>query len=211
MVDGSNAAKKAATDTDGGDKKPGHADKKKRFGDKKHAGDKKPAVPQSHKEQKELRTKRKEEDNPNHSLVVRMKELWEQLRQKKGTEATRAEAVEEICALVHGKAKEVIFQHDSARIIQSAIKYGTIEQRAKLFGDLKGAAKHRFVHYCSSSSRSLPQAFFWCRLPFVAVTPCLIGCDCARPGACDASADHIVDLCKSKYSRHVIPKLLQYS
>ena len=130
--------RKRKPDSEGGDDSAkSHSDKKKKYGgDKKEKG--KNPVPQSHKEQKELKMKRKEEENPNHALVVKLKELWEGLRVKAGTAEMRAKTVDEILELIDGKAKEVIFQHDSARIIQSAIKYGTMEQRARIFEQVKG-------------------------------------------------------------------------
>lgn len=129
---------------DDGASAPVEQKKKKKYGDKK---ERKNPVPQSHKEQKELRKKRKEEENPNHALVVRLKELWEGLRVKSGTAEVREKTVDEILELIHGKAKEVIFQHDSARIVQSAIKYGTMAQRAKLFQEVKGEKSNRWLPF----------------------------------------------------------------
>ena len=139
----------------GPQKRPGD----KSSGDGGGKRERKNKVPQSHREQRELRQARRAEGNPNHELVIKLKEKWEVVRQKSTPKEQRHAVIGEILALTEGKDREIIFQHDSARVYQSLVKYGTVEQRKTVFERLR---------------------------------------------------EHTVELAKSKYSRHLVPKLLQF-
>jgi pumilio family protein 6 len=68
--------------------------------------------------------------------------LWEKLRLKSHVEKdARKELVKELFELVTGRVKDLVFKHDSVRVIQCAIKYSTIEQRRMIARELKGEFK----------------------------------------------------------------------
>lgn len=53
----------------------------------------------------------------------------------------RKKLVKEVFEIITGRVKELVFKHDSVRIIQTALKYGTIEQRRIIAQELKGEFK----------------------------------------------------------------------
>ena len=96
-------------------------------------------IAHNHKEQKELKEKRKEEKNPNYELMKGVKVMWEKLRNTATTEKKeQKELVATILGQIEGKVKDVIFQHDSVRVVQSCLKHGTLEHRTKIFDELAG-------------------------------------------------------------------------
>ena len=171
-------------------------------------------IAHNHKEQKELKEKRKEEKNPNYELMKGVKVMWEKLRNTATTEKKeQKELVDTILGQIEGKVKDVrtrgeivcvgrarhlppasppasppfagpcssprlgmcslpaflssammrrvrgclvcgpwcfpppgvhycttqvIFQHDSVRVVQSCLKHGTLEHRTKIFSELIG-------------------------------------------------------------------------
>ncbi|VDK17418.1 unnamed protein product [Anisakis simplex] len=81
---------------------------------------------------KELQRKRK----PNFDLALKCKQLWEKIRSAKCQEADREKYVHELYGLVKGKAKELIYAHDTCRVIEclTSLPKGTI--RSLLFDEL---------------------------------------------------------------------------
>ena len=53
----------------------------------------------------------------------------------------RKKLVSELFAIIDGRVKEFVFKHDSVRVIQTALKYGTPEQRRAIAKELKGHYK----------------------------------------------------------------------
>jgi len=124
--------------TEGDKKKKSYsADKNKKYSSakKKSKKDAEP-VPQNHKEQKALKMKRKEEKNPNFEMIKTAKAVWEKARDRNTNDAERKQCVNEMMEAITGKIKDVIYQHDSTRLIQSCIKHGTREQRSIIFAEL---------------------------------------------------------------------------
>lgn len=96
---------------------------------------------ESHIKQKELARERKA-SKPNADAIQRAKKLWEKLRVKSKIEKEeRAKLVAELFDIVLGNVKEFVFKHDSVRPIQSALKYGTAEQKKMIAVELKGSYK----------------------------------------------------------------------
>ncbi|KAI9203826.1 armadillo-type protein [Polychytrium aggregatum] len=87
--------------------------------------------------QKALLLERKAQ-KPNAPLVLKIKKLWERLRVKKLTAKERAPFMEEMMGLVTGKIHDIIFKHDASRIVQSILKYGTLDDRNIVAAELKG-------------------------------------------------------------------------
>jgi len=46
--------------------------------------------------------------------------------------------IAELFGLVHGHAKSLIFAHDTSRVIQTLMKYGTAEMKETIFHELRG-------------------------------------------------------------------------
>jgi pumilio family protein 6 len=53
----------------------------------------------------------------------------------------RKKLVKELFEIITGRVKDFVFKHDSVRVIQTAIKYSTIEQRRMIARELKGEFK----------------------------------------------------------------------
>jgi len=53
----------------------------------------------------------------------------------------RAKLIAEVFDLVLGRVNDFVFKHDSVRPIQTAIKYGNMQQRRTIAEELKGSFK----------------------------------------------------------------------
>ncbi|ODH50831.1 hypothetical protein GX48_02972 [Paracoccidioides brasiliensis] len=93
---------------------------------------------ESHAKQKALAQERKAA-KPNSDLIARSKKLWERLRRKSHVPLEeRKKLVEELYSIVTGRVKDFVFKHDSVRVIQTALKYATPQQRKDIATELKG-------------------------------------------------------------------------
>ncbi|KAF2743115.1 pumilio domain-containing protein [Sporormia fimetaria CBS 119925] len=96
---------------------------------------------EAHAKQKALAKERKAA-KPNADIIERSKKLWEKLRLKSHVEKEeRKKLVKELFEIVTGRVKDFVFKHDSVRVIQTALKYSTIEQRRMIARELKGEYK----------------------------------------------------------------------
>ena len=96
---------------------------------------------EAHQKQKALAKERKNA-KPNADVIERSKKLWEKLRLKSHIEKDeRKELVKELFDIITGRVKDFVFKHDSVRVIQTAIKYSTMEQRRMIARELKGEFK----------------------------------------------------------------------
>lgn len=96
---------------------------------------------EAHQKQKQLAKERKAA-KPNADEIQRAKKLWERLRIKSAVpKEERGALISELFDIVLGRVQEFVFRHDSVRPIQSAIKYGTMEQRRMIAEELKGSYK----------------------------------------------------------------------
>ncbi|KAH8731004.1 pumilio domain-containing protein [Phaeosphaeriaceae sp. PMI808] len=93
---------------------------------------------EAHAKQKALAKERKAA-KPNADIIERSKKLWEKLRLKSHIQKDeRKELVKELFEIIEGRVKDFVFKHDSTRVIQTAIKYSTMEQRRMIARELKG-------------------------------------------------------------------------
>jgi pumilio family protein 6 len=93
---------------------------------------------EAHAKQKALAKERKNA-KPNADVIERSKKLWEKLRLKSHIEKDERKAlVKELFDIIEGRVKDFVFKHDSVRVIQTAIKYSTMEQRRMIARELKG-------------------------------------------------------------------------
>ncbi|TNM92401.1 hypothetical protein fugu_019413, partial [Takifugu bimaculatus] len=166
-------------------------------------GDFKPRMKEMTKEELKLnRQQRKKELKKNRQQMER-KDMFEIICQAKkflnvaahdcvnrkdcDTES-KTKLMMELHDLIDGKVKQMAFAHDSVRVLQCFIQFGSHEQRRVVFEELKGqqaaltASASTFVWYLS-----------------ISVKPVLL-----------CSTDDIIGLSKSQYGRHVVKKLLMY-
>lgn len=73
----------------------------------------------------------------NYDITHKSKKLWEQLRRFDLTVKQRQELSSELHSLVKGKAKELVFAHDTSRVIQCMLKFCSQEEKNALFEELK--------------------------------------------------------------------------
>ncbi|KAF2019033.1 ARM repeat-containing protein [Aaosphaeria arxii CBS 175.79] len=93
---------------------------------------------EAHAKQKALAKERKA-GKANAEIIEQGKELWEKLRLKSHVKKEeRHQLLTQLFELVTGRVKDLVFRHDSVRVIQCAIKYSTIEQRRSIARELKG-------------------------------------------------------------------------
>lgn len=121
---------------------------------------------ESRAEQKRLKDERKK-SRPHGEKIQHIKRLWEQLRVKNGiTPEARKKLVDEIWNLSHDIIIELVFKHDSTRVIQTLLKYSDKAKRIAITKALKGSyvelAKSSYgkyllvklLHYGSKEVRS---------------------------------------------------------
>ncbi|KAK6515486.1 pumilio domain member 6 [Arthrobotrys conoides] len=93
---------------------------------------------ESHAAQKKLANERKQA-KPNADVIHRSKKIWERLRRKSHVPLDeRKQLTDELFTIVTGRVKELVFKHDSSRVIQTAVKYGSSERRQDIAKELKG-------------------------------------------------------------------------
>ncbi|XP_032165082.1 pumilio homolog 3-like [Mustela erminea] len=98
---------------------------------------KKPKWDNFKKQKKELKQSRQLSDKTNYDIVVRAKQIWEILRRKDCDKEKRVKLMSDLQKLIQGKIKTIAFAHDSTRVIQCYIQYGTEEQRKQAFEELR--------------------------------------------------------------------------
>ncbi|KPI35793.1 Pumilio homology domain family member 6 [Cyphellophora attinorum] len=92
----------------------------------------------AHREQKSLALQRKAA-KPNADIIHRSKKIWERLRRKSHVpKPERTALVKELFEILDGRVKDFVFKHDSVRVVQCAVKYGTKEQKVGIARELKG-------------------------------------------------------------------------
>ncbi|KAM6471302.1 pumilio homolog 3 isoform 1-T1 [Liasis olivaceus] len=98
---------------------------------------KKPKWDDIKKKKKELKQNRQSNDKANYDIIIKGKQIWETLRRKNCDKEKRKKLLSDLQELLHGKIKNMAFAHDSTRVIQCYIQFGTEEQRQEVFEELK--------------------------------------------------------------------------
>ncbi|NWT56548.1 PUM3 protein, partial [Erythrocercus mccallii] len=113
--------------------------KKRKLQDGEEGGSdpKKPNWNDFKKKKKELKQTRQISDKSNYDIIVRSKQIWENIRRKKCDKEKREKLMNELQKLLRGKIKNLAFAHDSTRVIQCLIQYGNEKQRQEAFEELK--------------------------------------------------------------------------
>ncbi|NWH73713.1 PUM3 protein, partial [Piaya cayana] len=89
------------------------------------------------RKKRELKKTRQLNDRSNYDIILKSKQIWESVRRKKCEKETREKLMNELQKLLHGKIKSLAFAHDSTRVIQCLIQYGSEKQRQEIFEELK--------------------------------------------------------------------------
>ncbi|NWR75178.1 PUM3 protein, partial [Centropus unirufus] len=120
-------------------KQPEKFAKKRKLDDGEEGGSnsKKPKRNDIQKKRKELKKTRQLHDRSNYDIIIKSKQIWENMRRKKCEKETREKLMDELQELVRGKIKSLTFAHDSTRVIQCLIQYGNEKQRREIFEELK--------------------------------------------------------------------------
>lgn len=93
---------------------------------------------EAHAKQKAIIAERKAA-KPLADPLIRTKKIWERLRRKSHVpKEERTQLVKELFEIITGHVKDFVLKHDSVRVIQTAIKYSTPEQKRMIARELKG-------------------------------------------------------------------------
>lgn len=72
--------------------------------------------------------------------LQRTKKIWGRLRIKTNVPRDeRKQLIEELFGIITGRMKDFVLKHDAVRAVQTAVKYGTVEQRKMIARELQGA------------------------------------------------------------------------
>ena len=109
------------------------------------------ASKEAHAKQKAVAQERKAA-KPNADSIARSKKIWERLRRQSHVPLEeRKELVTELFEIITGRVKEFVVKHDTGRVIQTALKYGNLEQRKmiakELKGEYQGLAESRYAKF----------------------------------------------------------------
>jgi pumilio family protein 6 len=91
----------------------------------------------SKKERRQMRKKQRE----NYPIIERSKGKWEALRRHDCNTSDRSKIITELVEATRGHVAELIAKHDTVRVVQCMLQYGTAEQRSSLFGEIKDSVK----------------------------------------------------------------------
>uniref|UniRef100_A0A3P9I4M6 Pumilio homolog 3 n=1 Tax=Oryzias latipes TaxID=8090 RepID=A0A3P9I4M6_ORYLA len=97
---------------------------------------------------KELKRSRQQASRKEMFEVINQsKQVWEDLRRKKCDEEVKKKLMKKLHDLIRGNTKQMAFAHDSVRILQCFLQFGSHKQRQEVFEDLKDDV----ISLCKSS------------------------------------------------------------
>ncbi|XP_068609109.1 pumilio homolog 3 isoform X2 [Brachionichthys hirsutus] len=70
-------------------------------------------------------------------IICRAKQVWGVLRRKKCDNEEKKKLMKELHDLIRGKIKQMAFAHDSVRVLQCFIQFGSHEQKQEAFEELR--------------------------------------------------------------------------
>jgi pumilio homology domain family member 6 len=82
---------------------------------------------------------KKEQKKPVLTLVKQAVNVWEEMRPRDTTPATKRELACKLVGVGKGHIKELAMNHASSRAIQAALKHGSAEVRASVWAECKGS------------------------------------------------------------------------
>ncbi|XP_071800235.1 pumilio homolog 3-like [Asterias amurensis] len=77
----------------------------------------------------------------NHELTQRAKVIWNSVREKKCSSEKRVKLLTELCGLITGKVFELLSAHDTVRVVQCCLQYGSSKQRQDIFDEINDSSK----------------------------------------------------------------------
>ncbi|CAM9979824.1 unnamed protein product, partial [Choristocarpus tenellus] len=80
----------------------------------------------------------RQQHRPEFDTVKRSKEIWNKLRERKVPPEERANLVQELLSLIKGKVLAIAMKHDASRVVQTAIQFGTQEERLMILSEVEG-------------------------------------------------------------------------
>ncbi|XP_029469187.1 pumilio homolog 3 [Rhinatrema bivittatum] len=98
---------------------------------------KKPKWEDFKKKKKELKQTRQLNDKSNYDVIIKSKQIWESVRRKDCNKEKRGKLMKDLQKLLQGNIKSIAFAHDSTRVIQSYVQFGSESQRQEVFEELK--------------------------------------------------------------------------
>uniref|UniRef100_A0A7N8WJQ8 Pumilio RNA-binding family member 3 n=1 Tax=Mastacembelus armatus TaxID=205130 RepID=A0A7N8WJQ8_9TELE len=106
---------------------------------------------------KELKKSRQQADRKDmYQIICHSKQVWGDLRRRKCDNDLKKKLMKELHDLIHGKVKQMAYAHDSVRVIQCFIQFGSHEQRQQVFDELKG--EHLMSFLCDD----MKCVYFFC-------------------------------------------------
>ncbi|XP_034565560.1 pumilio homolog 3 [Notolabrus celidotus] len=88
---------------------------------------------------KDLKNSRQQAERKDmFEIICKAKRVWEVLRRKKCENEVKTKLMKELHDLLRGKIKQMAFAHDSVRVLQCFIQFGSHEQRMEVFQEIKG-------------------------------------------------------------------------
>ncbi|XP_075935917.1 pumilio homolog 3 [Anarhichas minor] len=87
---------------------------------------------------RDLKNSRQEAEMKDMFQIIRQcKQVWGDLRRKKCDNDVKKKLMMELHDLIRGKIKQMAFAHDSVRVLQCFIQFGSHEQRREVFEELR--------------------------------------------------------------------------
>ncbi|EJT99624.1 puf family RNA-binding protein [Dacryopinax primogenitus] len=108
---------------------------------------------------------------PNADLTANAKHLWSLARKTEISKDERTKHVKALMEAIRGHVKEIVFKHDTSRIVQTLAKYGGSEERNEIAAELKGSYSElatskyskflvtKLIRYCPMHRASILQEF----------------------------------------------------
>ncbi|XP_077441874.1 LOW QUALITY PROTEIN: pumilio homolog 3 [Vanacampus margaritifer] len=87
---------------------------------------------------KDLKNRRQQADRKDmYQIINQAKQVWGDLRLKKCEGGLKKKLMKDLHDLIRGKYKQMAYAHDSVRVLQCFIQWGSHEQRKEVFDELK--------------------------------------------------------------------------
>ncbi|XP_051907855.1 pumilio homolog 3 [Hippocampus zosterae] len=87
---------------------------------------------------KDLKKSRQQADRKDmYQIINQAKQMWGDLRKKKCDGDLKRKLMKDLHELIKGKYKQMAYAHDSVRVLQCFVQWGSHEQRREVFDELK--------------------------------------------------------------------------
>ncbi|CAM9660120.1 unnamed protein product, partial [Sphacelaria rigidula] len=79
----------------------------------------------------------RQQHRPEFDTVLRSKEIWNKLRERKVPQEQRKKLVQELLHIIKGKVLAISMKHDASRVVQTAIQFGSQQERLSILAELE--------------------------------------------------------------------------